>query len=40
MKDFIKWALDGGQKFAPELGYAPVPSAVVVLEMQAVNAIK
>ena len=25
MVDFMKWALTDGQKFAPELGYAPLP---------------
>ena len=25
MVDFIKWALTDGQKFAPDLGYAPLP---------------
>ena len=40
LKDFIRWALTDGQKFAPELGYAPLPHEVVALEMQAVNRIK
>ena len=26
MVDFMKWALTDGQKFAPELGYAPLPA--------------
>ena len=25
MVDFMKWALTDGQKFASELGYAPLP---------------
>ena len=25
MVDFVKWALSDGQKFATELGYAPLP---------------
>ena len=29
MVDFMKWALTDGQKFAAELGYAPLPKAVV-----------
>ncbi|MCU1230527.1 MAG: Phosphate-binding protein [Acidobacteria bacterium] len=40
MKDFVKWALTTGQKFAPELGYAPLPAEVVALELQALNTVK
>ena len=40
MKDFVKWALTGGQKFAPELGYAPIPKNVIKLEVDALNRIK
>ncbi len=40
MVDFMKWALTDGQKFAPELGYAPLPAPVVQLELQALNRIK
>ena len=40
MVDFMKWALTDGQKFAPELGYAPLPDAVVKLEMAALAKIK
>jgi phosphate transport system substrate-binding protein len=40
MKEFVKWALTDGQKFAPELGYAPLPKAVVDLELQALGRIK
>jgi len=40
MVDFMKWALTDGQKFAPELGYAPLPEAVVKLEMAALAKIK
>ena len=29
MVDFMKWALTDGQKFAAELGYAPLPENVV-----------
>jgi phosphate transport system substrate-binding protein len=32
--DFIKWALTDGQRYAPELGYAPLPKEVVELELQ------
>jgi phosphate transport system substrate-binding protein len=38
--DFIKWALTEGQKFAPDLGYAPLPESVVKLEMAAMSQIK
>jgi phosphate transport system substrate-binding protein len=40
MKEFVKWALTDGQKFAPELGYAPLPKAVVDMELQALGRIK
>src|SRR5712691_11133539 len=40
MVEFMKWALTGGQKFAPELGYAPLPADVVKLEMAALAKIK
>ena len=40
MVDFLKWALTEGQKFAPDLGYAPLPKDVVDLEMKAIPKIK
>jgi phosphate transport system substrate-binding protein len=40
MVDFVKWALADGQKFAPDLGYAPLPEAVVKLELAALSKIK
>jgi len=40
MVDFVKWALTDGQKFAPELGYAPLPAEVVKLETAALARIK
>ena len=40
MVDFVKWALSDGQKFAPDLGYAPLPAEVVKLEMAALGTIK
>jgi ABC-type phosphate transport system substrate-binding protein len=40
MVDFMKWALTDGQKFASQLGYAPLPEAVVQLEMAALAKIK
>jgi len=38
--DFVKWALTDGQKFAKDLGYAPLPDAVVKLELEALTKIK
>lgn len=38
--DFIKWALADGQKFAPELGYAPLPREVVALELEALKRVR
>ena len=40
MVDFVKWALTDGQKFAPDLGYAPLPEAVVKLELAALTHVK
>ena len=40
MVDFVKWALGDGQKFAAELGYAPLPQNVVSPEMSALEKIK
>jgi phosphate transport system substrate-binding protein len=40
MVDFMKWALSDGQKFAPDLGYAPIPGEVIKLEMDALAKIK
>ena len=40
MIDFLKWALTDGQKFAPDLGYAPLPREVVDMEMKAITKIK
>ena len=40
MVDFVKWALTDGQKYCAELGYAPLPDAVVKLEMAALGRIK
>jgi phosphate transport system substrate-binding protein len=38
--DFMKWALTDGQKFATELGYAPLPDEVVKLELASLAQIK
>jgi phosphate transport system substrate-binding protein len=40
MVDFMKWALTDGQKFAGELGYAPLPTGVVELEQAALAKVK
>jgi phosphate transport system substrate-binding protein len=40
MVDFVKWALTDGQKFATELGYAPLPEGVVKMELAAAERIK
>jgi phosphate transport system substrate-binding protein len=40
MADFLKWALADGQKFAPDLGYAPLPAALVQQEMDQLATIK
>jgi phosphate transport system substrate-binding protein len=38
--EFLKWALTDGQRFAADLGYAPLPDNVVKLEMAALQQIK
>lgn len=40
MVEFMKWALTEGQKYAPELGYAPLPEEVIKLEMEALKKIR
>jgi phosphate transport system substrate-binding protein len=40
MVDFMKWALTDGQKFAADLGYAPIPKNVVDMEMKTLATIK
>ncbi len=40
MVDFTKWALTEGQKYAADLGYAPLPKGVVDLEMKSLATIK
>jgi phosphate transport system substrate-binding protein len=40
MVDFMKWAVTDGQKFAPDLGYAPLPKAVVDQVVKALGQIK
>lgn len=38
--DFVRWALTDGQKFAPDLGYSPLPRNVVDLELKALAQVK
>ena len=40
MVDFTKWALQDGQKYAADLGYAPLPKSVVDLELKSLATIK
>jgi phosphate transport system substrate-binding protein len=40
MVDFMRWALTDGQKYASDLGYAPLPPSVVMLEQAALEKIK
>ena len=40
MVEFVQWALTDGQKFATELGYAPLPKAVVDMELKVLQKIK
>jgi phosphate transport system substrate-binding protein len=40
MVDFMKWALTEGQKYCADLGYAPLPEAVVKMEQAALAKIK
>src|SRR5712691_4111435 len=40
MVDFVKWAITDGQRYAAQLGYAPLPASVVRLEMEAIKRIK
>jgi len=40
MVAFMKWALTDGQKYCAELGYAPLPEAVVKMEQAALAKIK
>jgi phosphate transport system substrate-binding protein len=40
MVEFMKWALTDGQKFAGDMGYAPIPQNVVAMEMKTLATIK
>jgi hypothetical protein len=36
----MKWALADGQKFAAELGYAPLPAEVIKMELAALAKVR
>jgi len=40
MSEFMKWALTDGQKMAADLGYAPLPDALVPMELEQLKRIK
>ena len=40
MVAFMKWALTDGQKFAGEMGYAPIPKNVVEMELKTLDTSK
>jgi phosphate transport system substrate-binding protein len=40
MVDFMRWALTDGQKYAAEIGYAPLPANVIEREMAALDRVK
>jgi phosphate transport system substrate-binding protein len=40
MVDFMKWALFDGQKYAGDLGYAPLPAPVVQQELEYLKRVK
>src|SRR5687768_1195603 len=37
MNDFMKWALSKGQPMAETLGYAPLPDALIAMELEQLN---
>ena len=40
LNDFVHWALTDGQRYCSELGYAPLPSEVVPLELAALKGVR
>ena len=40
MVEFMQWALTDGQKHARELGYAPLPKAIVDMELKTLQKVK
>ncbi len=39
LKEFLVWAMNDGEKFAKDLGYAPLPPSVVAKSLEKVNKI-
>jgi phosphate transport system permease protein/phosphate transport system substrate-binding protein len=37
--DFINWAITDGQRFAPDLGYVPLPEQVVQLNQETLKSL-
>ena len=40
MKEFLRWALTDGQKYAPELGYARLPQSVIDMVLKALDQLR
>jgi phosphate transport system substrate-binding protein len=40
MVDFMKWALSDGQKFARELGYAPLPKTIAEMALKSLDKVR
>lgn len=40
MVEFMRWALTDGQKYARDLGYAPLPQSVIDMELKALEQIR
>jgi phosphate transport system substrate-binding protein len=40
MREFLRWALTDGQKFAVDLGYPPVPPPIVAMELKALDSLE
>jgi phosphate transport system substrate-binding protein len=40
MVEFMRWAITDGEAYAKDLGYAPLPEAVVKLEQDALGKIQ
>jgi phosphate transport system substrate-binding protein len=40
MGEFVRWALTDGQKYARDLGYAPLPKAVIDMELKTLDQIR
>jgi phosphate transport system substrate-binding protein len=39
LKDFLSWMVNDGQKFAPALGYAPLPDSVREMEKKTIESV-